>query len=39
MSKQIFVDPKAMRAPGTIEMQDIASNQYQKAVKDETDRY
>ena len=39
MSKQIFVDPKAMRAPGTIEMQDIVSNQYQKAVKDETDRY
>ena len=35
MSKQLFVDPREMRAPGKIEFTDILENQYQKTVKDE----
>ena len=34
MSKQIFVNPDEMRAPGIISFQDIPVNQYQKQVKD-----
>ena len=30
MSKQLFVDPREMRAPGKIEFTDILENQYQK---------
>ena len=35
MSKQLFVDPSALRKPGTVHFQDIPVNTYQKAVKDE----
>ena len=35
MSKQLFIDPKAVRAPGTIHFEDIPVNRYQKTVKDE----
>ena len=35
MSKQVYVDPKATRAPRTITFADIDVNKYQKAVKDE----
>ncbi len=35
MSKQLFVDPNEMRAPGMIHFEDIPCNQYQKTVKDE----
>ena len=35
MSKQLYVDPKAKRAPGKIKFDDIQVNQYQKTVKDE----
>ena len=35
MSKQLFVDPNVVRAPGVIHFEDIPVNQYKKAVKDE----
>ncbi len=35
MSKQLFVDPNEMRAPGYIHFEDIPCNQYRKTVKDE----
>ena len=35
MSKQLFVDPNVVRAPGYIHFEDIPCNQYQKTVKDE----
>ncbi|MCF0120885.1 MAG: dehydrogenase, partial [Oscillospiraceae bacterium] len=35
MSKQLYVDPNAMRQPGKIVFKDIECNQYQKTVKDE----
>ena len=35
MSKQLFVDPNEMRAPGYIHFEDIPCNQYKKTVKDE----
>ena len=34
MSKQLFVDPVKMRAPGAITFLDIPLNRYQKRVKD-----
>ena len=39
MSKQLFVDPREMRAPGKIEFTDILENQYQKTVKDEVGNF
>ncbi len=35
MSKQLFVDPNVVRAPGVIHFEDIPVNQYKKTVKDE----
>ncbi len=35
MSKQLFVDPKELRAPGSIHFEDIPVNQYNKSIKDE----
>ncbi len=35
MSKQLFVDPSALRKPGKVHFKDIPLNTYQKAVKDE----
>ena len=35
MSKQLFVDPNVVRAPGKITFTDIPVNTYQKKVKDE----
>ncbi|MDY6367852.1 MAG: thiamine pyrophosphate-dependent enzyme, partial [Clostridia bacterium] len=35
MSKQLFVDPKFLRAPGKIEFTDIPVNQYNKTIEDE----
>ena len=35
MSKQLFVDPKVLRAPGSIHFEDIPVNQYNKTIKDE----
>ena len=35
MSKQLFVDPNVVRAPGVIHFDDIPVNQYKKTVKDE----
>ena len=35
MSKQIYVDPSVVRAPGKITFTDIPVNTYQKKVKDE----
>lgn len=39
MSKQLFVDPNEMRAPGMIHFEDIPCNQYQKTVKDEVGNF
>ena len=35
MSKQLFVDPKELRAPGKIQFEDIPVNQYNKTILDE----
>jgi len=35
MSKQLFVDPSALRKPGKVHFEDIPVNTYQKTVKDE----
>ncbi len=35
MSKQLFVDPSALRKPGKVRFEDIPVNTYQKTVKDE----
>ncbi len=35
MSKQLFVDPSALRKPGKVHFEDIPVNTYQKSVKDE----
>ena len=35
MSKQLFIDPNVVRAPGVIHFEDIPVNQYKKTVKDE----
>lgn len=35
MSKQLYVDPSALRKPGAVHFEDIPVNTYQKAVKDE----
>lgn len=39
MSKPLFIDPAAKRAPGTMELADIPLNQYQKSVKDEAGNF
>jgi 2-oxoisovalerate dehydrogenase E1 component len=39
MSKQLFVDPSALRKPGTVHFEDIPVNTYQKAVKDEVGHF
>ncbi|MBR2570823.1 MAG: dehydrogenase [Clostridia bacterium] len=39
MSKQLYVSPKTMRAPGTIEFKPIPVNTYQKTVKDEVGNF
>ena len=35
MSKQLFIDPNALRKPGKVHFEDIPVNTYQKTVKDE----
>ena len=39
MSKQLYIDPSAVRAPGSIHFEDIPVNQYQKTVRDEVGNF
>ena len=39
MSKQILIDPRVLRASGTIHFDDIPVNQYKKEVKDEVGNF
>ena len=39
MSKQLYVDPDKVRAPGYIHFEDIPVNQYKKTVKDEVGNF
>ena len=39
MSKQLYIDPSAVRAPGSIHFEDIPVNRYQKTVRDEAGNF
>ena len=39
MAKQLYIDPSAVRAPGSIHFEDIPVNRYQKTVRDEAGNF